>query len=1463
MEKKQSSHGSNQATSSRQKKKVFGTSDLQLNENDSSRLVGGIVEKGFSDQSSSKPFFSSPPLPKPTVLPFPVARHRSHGPHWAPLGSKMGAGDEEEDGNPSDEEDKAFMNFDPIAPHANPVKRKKKKDMDFSRWRELLPSEKPVMADKSRVNVSRLRKVEKQEREAIETGDASSVVDMELDLQETGKDSFSNSKIDAEEKGHDSKALIGALRSRDRSSLASTMVSSGSNFEYEQDPTSLESQIDAENRALLKTMSPVEIAEAQAEIMAKINPDLLKKLKRGETKKKKTTSNETPSGEDNAKRRSGEDKAETLSGEDNAETRPNPAKSSLWDAWSERVESIRKLRFLLDGTVIEDDIANGAETGRFNERDFLRTEGDPGAAGYTIKEAVELTRSVIPGQRAIALHMLLAILDNALHNICQGQVGCSLRSNDKVYRFTDWEAIWAYALGPEPELILSLRLCLDDNHSSVVLACAKVIQCMLSCDLNENYFDLSEKLADVDNICTAPVFRSKPEIDVGFLRGAFWKYNAKPSNIAPRNEDVIDDESEEKPTIQDDIVLAGQDFAAGLVRMGALPRLRYILESDHNTALGECVLSILVAIARHSPTCANAIMECQKLIEIVAHRFTSKDNIEIQPFKIKTVILLKVLARSHEKNCVEFIKKGVFQAITWHLYQYVPSIDHWVKSGLENCKLSSALMVEQLRFWKVCIQHGHCVSNFSDIFSSLCLWLNPPTLEKLIESNILVDYASISAEAYLVLEALARRLPNFFAQKYLNNKILEHAGDSMESWSWSHVGPMVDLAVKWIVLLSEPYVRNFWRREIGISDVLQDSSATSLLWVYSSVMSMLAKVLERMMPDDSISQMGNDELVPWLPEFVPKAGLEIIKNVCLSFSNANGTTYGTPRGEDRSFIEVLGHLRQHNDIEKSLASVCCLHGLVQTIATIDKLIQLAKKRVHNISQENSLSREELILKDGILNGSMAQLRSVQNIFVKLVASEWQFVQSIETFGRGGTAPGVGVGWGASGGGYWSSTVLLAQADARLVVDLLETFQIASMTDIPTEEAKIHTAQIINSCIAASLIAGPRDITTVEKAFKILVHVSVLKYLDLCIRGFCLNRKVKLFGWEYKEEDYLHFSKVLDSHFRNRWLLAKKKVKSIEGLKSSPNKTFKKGTEAMSSVLPSDVPSPVQSVPLVWKLHSLSVILLVGMGVIEEDKSRDVYEALQDLYGDALDTERSRSAETTWEKNANLTSEPKNKKNMEFLRFQSEIHDSYSTFIETLVDQFSAISYGDLIYGRQVAVYLHCCVEAPVRLAAWKALTNARVLELLPPLETCLGEAEGYLQPIEDNDDILEAYVKSWTSGTLDRAANRGSVAYTMALHHLSSFIFHPCDGDKLLLRNRLVKSLLQDLSLKQHHEVLMLNLIQYNGQFASHIAQQKDATSSDINIEKRLEILVEACRRTSSLLNVVKKLESLLQKSSS
>lgn len=87
-------------------------------------------------------------------------------------------------------------------------------------------------------------------------------------------------------------------------------------------------------------------------------------------------------------------------------------------------------------------------------------------------------------------------------------------------------------------------------------------------------------------------------------------------------------------------------------------------------------------------------------------------------------------------------------------------------------------------------------------------------------------------------------------------------------------------------------------------------------------------------------------------------------------------------------------------------------------------------------------------------------------------------------------------------------------------------------------------------------------------------------------------------------------------------------------------------------------------------------------------------------------------------------------NVELLKFQSEIHESYSTYIETLVEHFAAVSCGDLLQGCQLGVYLHHCVEAPVRLAACNALSGACVLELLPPLENCFAKADGYLEPAE-------------------------------------------------------------------------------------------------------------------------------------
>lgn len=1570
--------------------KILRNKALEIDGGDNSWLIGGIVENGIASPefSSKKP---TPP-PNPTVLPFPVARHRSHGPHWNPLVNKNDDNEERDD-----EYEGKFADFDSIASFAKPVQRKEKKGLSFSQWKELTQGDDSSVNKERKVVKSNVGAKQKKVEEVTSTasrksfhsdyskGDADEVASMEVDeglhsnsfrslsrtenamrnesrvgvvsdmdvdnthelnLRDNGQNASSDN-LNVEAKPMDIYSQIGAERVQlEKTKKVDSMASMAPQtcLENEQGSMSLETEIDAENRDRLESMSPKEIAEAQAEIMQRMDPGLLKLLKkRGSDKLKKQkhlSSNQGSNGSMFSMQDGNQtSKVENIPHKENIVSQKEKAASStntnrgpdndlkqnldppnrvFWNAWSERVEAVRDLRFSLDGTVVQDSFDPMSDTDygvssnkrlsvdNVAERDFLRTEGDPGAAGYTIKEAITLTRSTVPGQRSLALHLLASVLEKASYNISQKQVGCALVNDNKVDRAGDWEAVWAYALGPEPELVLSIRIAIDDNHNSVVLACARVIYNILSCDANEHLFDISEKLASIGkNIYTAPVFRSKPEIDVGFLRGGFWKYSAKSSSLLPFGEDNADDEAEGKRTIQDDIFVAGQDFAAGLVRMGILPRIRYILETEPTAALEECMISILIALARHSPTSVDAIMKCQRLVETIVLRFTTTSNVDVYPSKIKSVRLLKVLAQSDRQTCLMFINNGTFRAMTWHLYQNASSLDQWLKLGREKCKLSSALMVQQLRFWKVGIQSGYCISYFSDIFPVLCLWLNPPSVERLVEVNVLSEFASVTTEAYLVLEALARRLPNFYIDKLLNKQSPEDVNGEGEMWCWSHLGAVIDFAMKWISL--KPWLLDL-QNVIKGNFTNQEMVVSSLLWAYSAVMCMLSRVLERVIPDDSINLDKYGGHVPWLPEFVPKVGLEIIKNGLLSFKDEYDTEYGKRFDGCSSFIEELCCLRQQCGYETSLASACCLHELVRVVISVNSLIQ--KANVAN-PQGCSLPREDNLLASGIVKNSLAEFRRMFDFFSKLVASESRLVQSVETFSRGGPAPGVGVGWGAPGGGFWSVTSLLAEMEATLVIQLLEVFLGWSAEESSNDDEISFTMQMVNSSLTACLSAGPRARDTVQKAFSVMLQVPVLKCLDICIHRFLqLNQRIKSFEWNYNEEDYMFFSNILTSHFENRWLLSKKKSKakngngisketvSLEtipedsesldemtqgnslavewahqrlplpthwflspistlcdskyaGLKSASNLEsvmkepskiievakagmfFLLGIETMSHILSPNVSCPVRSVPLIWKLHSLSVILLVGMGVLEEERSKDVFESLQELYGQLLENET------------------------EFLGFQAEIHESYSVFIDTLVEQYAGVSYGDLLFSRQVSVYLHRHTEVPVRLAAWNALSNARVLELLPPLLNCLGGSKGYLEPTEDDDSILEAYTKSWTSSALDKAATRGSMAFTLVLHHLSSFVFY--SNNNSLLRNRLVKSLLRDYSRKQQHEGIMLQFIRYNKTWTSPEGKEGSGLQRG-DIEERFEILKEACEGNSSLLTVVEKLKSVCTK---
>ncbi|XP_038985186.1 transcriptional elongation regulator MINIYO [Phoenix dactylifera] len=1511
-------------------------------------LVGSIVEKGFPSSDDYKPQ-QKPPVsfPQPTVLPFPVARHRSHGPHWAPASSLPDAA--AEDGM---EEDTDETNYDPIASLANPIQRKEKKGLDFSKWKELMPENNADMPQSKKKETNGIARkageVNAANREEAKKESSPLTTSPPEELLRRNSQTEHTTRVEQKPSNQGSPSLMDETASRAEQKPVPMGIEFETSVPGGRGSLSLMDDIDAENLDRLKQMSADEIVEAQAEIMEKMDPSLIEMLKKR--------------GQDKLGRKKGSDLKREGGWHDLGSAKPVGGGKSLtsavppgiwlpfgehsnisWKVWRERVEKVRGLRFSLEGNVMETDFTQKQYNGQYNvenvaERDFLRTEGDPAAVGYTINEAVALIRSMVPGQRALALQLLASVLNKALQNLQSKDSGYNMDMNP-VDRLVDWQAVWAFALGPEPQLALSLRIALDDNHDSVVLACAKVMQSILSCEINENFFNIKEKSATHEkNICTAPVFRTRPEVDGGFLHGGYWKYNTKPSNIIPYADKNEDDGSEGRHTIQDDIVVAGQDIAAGLIRMGILPRICYLMEMDPLPTLQECLVSVLVALARHSPTCADAIIRCPRLIRTIIDMFTKQSMVEIHPSHIKAVILLKVLSQSSKQICLDFVKHGIFQQAMWHWYKNAFTLEHWIKSGREHCKLTSALMAEQLRLWKVCIHYGFCIRYFADFFPAMCLWLSPPTFDKLIENNVLGEFTSITREAYLVLEALARRLLILHSKEQLEKQALDFSDDNVEYWSWSHVVPMIDLALNWLCLKNIPYISSLIGGHKSRNHV-QDASASCMLWVISAILHMLCSIFDRIAPDDANDMSGTYNHLPWLPHFVPKVGLDIIKNGFLDFLGSNNTGLETFPTEGGSLAKGLCYLRQQNNADASFASVSCLQGLVRLALSVDRSVQRAK--IPNCTQAPQVSNSGMadkILEEGIVKWAQNDLTRVLTAFMTLVSSAWPVVQSVEMFSRGGPAPGTGFGWGCSGGGFWSMNVLLAQADAQLILDLLKILPallennlvlVGGMKPVLDKPADALILQRISSLLGVCLVAGPGDRVAVEKALDILLQAPVLKYLSFCIHHYVHHSKgLKSFDWQYGEGDYLLFSGILNSHFRNRWLGIKKKSSekidrnnhsqdisrkghALETIHEDVEQTettvrypycnslfvewahqklplpghwflsaicsigeintrtpstdvldlaksglfFLLGLEAAFSFLCSDSQSsPISGATLVWKFHALSMALHANMDVLE-DKSRDVFETLQELYGQHLDQLRQENIKTLLGQNEKIQvssatlPEAQENCNLKLLNFQTEVHESYSTFVENLIEQFAALSYGDVIYGRQVALYLHRTVEATVRLAAWNVLSNTHVLELLPPLEKCIAETEGYLEPVEDHEGILEAYVRSWISGGLDRAAARGSVSFTIALHHLACFIFKTNASDKLVLRNRLAKSLLRIYSQKQHHEGMLLSFIRH-GLGSVQEPQYRTETA------KRFKMLEEACEGNSSLLAVVEKLKA-------
>ncbi|KAH9323457.1 hypothetical protein KI387_018096, partial [Taxus chinensis] len=890
----------------------------------------------------------------------------------------------------------------------------------------------------------------------------------------------------------------------------------------------------------------------------------------------------------------------------------------------------------------------------------------------------------------------------------------------------------------------------------------------------------------------------------------------------------------------------------------------YILQVDQLAAAEEHFLCVITSLARHSPTAADAVMKCPRLIDTIIQRYINqRADIKVDPIQVKAVHLLKVLCEANRSNCVRLLASGVFQSAARHLFCHY-NLDDWLNMGEESFRTTCAILVEELRLWKVCIEYGLCVSCFSDFYPALCFWLSTPSFNMIIGKNIVSEVLSVARESFIVLDALARTLPNLHAYGHGEDEGADAA--AYENWSWSQVVPMVEVALKWLNFRENTFLSTCKSDKHDKKYVEHNSYRISSLGVMSAVLHLLSHIIEKIVPSEGTDCYSSDKEQTsrkWLPVFFPQVGLEIIKCGLLYFPEMKLEETVSSNMEISSLLKYFCSLRKESDHDTSLIAVSCIHGVIRLITSVDKAINIAQSEDPGITcMDKDISDCDKILKMGLVLSCQDELKCTLDMFMDLVASEWQYIQCSEVKGRGGPAPGIGLGWGATNGGFWSRNVILAQADARVTVSLLDLFPIVldnAVSDcvaLNLQSNKTHsflsnTIEKINAVLSIVLITGPKDMFYLEKALTILLTVPVMEFLNIFVNKVLQEKTIQNASANvsvFHQTDFETFSKVLLAHFRNQWLRMKRKnsksgevkieTKNSTGSRNSHKRSplaticeegaelgstsadenmilgiewahqrlpvpvqwllsplstyinepeellldgviakekvfnnvksglfFLIGLEAMFSYS-SCLFSSVSCIPLVRKIHALSMLFILGGDAFLEASINDLLGTLQGLYGEALDKDGGAN-------------------------HMPEVQQSTN---ESLL---SAEEYKDPM----VAIYLRRDVETAIRLTTWNALAGAHILELLPPLEECCGHPKGYLSPCEEDEKMIEAYVSSWVSGNLDKAAVRMAVTFSLALHHITAFLFFGDNGaEKLLLRKKLARSLILDSSRKPHHQ---------------------------------------------------------------
>ncbi len=787
-------------------------------------------------------------------------------------------------------------------------------------------------------------------------------------------------------------------------------------------------------------------------------------------------------------------------------------------------------------------------------------------------------------------------------------------------------------------------------------------------------------------------------------------------------------------------------------------------------------------------------------------------------------------------NCIRFAESGALQVAQCELYRQGYPMQLHPRLGEECFEGVRSTIIASLRLWRVCIHYQMGISLFSDIYPALCFWLTPLSSED-IASNKKEDALCLAQESYILLESLAQTLPRLHSQE--GGMLDTETEDIIHiNWTWQVAIPVVETALGWLSTESVSAVTN--KLVIAAHGDEQslttgDGSRAKLVGTLASLFHFLATVSEKIGNEDEEGR-NTVSRIPWLPTFIPHLGLLLATNGVLNYGSL--ASVAAQLGSEKStLLASLCAIRHRGDYEMSLAATSCLHGLVRLLNILDQLIGSAKPESSLQTYMGDNFEGHNVLDRGFVASGAIELRGLLALVGREVIMNGHVLQSSEANGRGGPAPGLGLGWGSVGGGAWSKGVLVAQASARLAAELLEilppshgSFSQALDCEMGREEVLASDFMWRISCwFGIIAIADPQNGNLVEQAcLKSLLHPDMLEFLfqnmeillkswdeskgsSDWMKGLTLSssldpqlvskllmkdfrdtwtstklwkaskreadknpkvskREKSTFGsWRLAtvcEEEGTDACSTMDSLVRewarqrlplpSHWLLSpmatnishfldgSQGIEVLTGQKVSVavqeklemEEVVKAGVswllslEALSETMEESESNSIVAIPLIRKLHALSTVFVLADDFFLHEDVHKMVGTLQEFYGHQLDNWTIKKHLETSEFRSDMASCLDDSPSSMPLDFICCIDGNYTTFAETLAEQFGASSYGDLVFGRQVAIYLRQGVPDSVRLAIWHQLAEVQVLKLLPPLTQCCGQQWGYLYPFE-------------------------------------------------------------------------------------------------------------------------------------